>query len=144
MSRDHGGLGEGEEVTVVEQVLGGVAEARAADVGLGHAVGADGGAHGAVDDGDAGFEDFFQRMGVGCGHGLVGSGLAGRVSCASIRIRCCWAGYDPQEGTRAHVLPIRKASRGVVRELRGGSRWNSLQNKNRIPSPSASSGCGMA
>ena len=59
---DHLRLGEGEEVAVVEQVLGRVFEALAADVGFGHAVGADGGAHRSVDDGDAGFEDLFERM----------------------------------------------------------------------------------
>ncbi len=62
------GLGEGEEVAVVEQVLGGVLEALAADVGFRHAVGADGGAHRAVDDGDAGFENLFERMLVSFGH----------------------------------------------------------------------------
>jgi hypothetical protein len=59
---DHVGLGDGEEVAVVEEVFGGVFEALSADVGLGHAVGADGGAHGSVDDGDAGLEDVVERM----------------------------------------------------------------------------------
>ena len=52
---DHLRLGEREEVAVVQQVLFRVLEALAADVGFLHAVGADGGAHRAVDDGDAGF-----------------------------------------------------------------------------------------
>ena len=60
---DHLRLGEREEVAVVEQVLGRVLEALAADVGFRHAVGADGGAHGAVDDGDAVFEDGFEGSG---------------------------------------------------------------------------------
>jgi len=50
---DHLGLREREQIAVVEQVLAGVGEALAADVGLGHPVAADGGAHGAVDDDDA-------------------------------------------------------------------------------------------
>jgi hypothetical protein len=37
-------------------------EARAADVGFLHAVGADGGAHRSIDDGDAALEDLLQRM----------------------------------------------------------------------------------
>ena len=50
---DHLRLREREEVAVVEQVLLRVLEALAADVRLLHAVGADGRAHRAVDDGDA-------------------------------------------------------------------------------------------
>ncbi len=75
---DHLRLGEREEVAVVEQVLGGVLEALAANVGFRHAVGADGGAHGAVDDGDAVFEDRFQGVLV---RGLVMS----TPSCPSAR-----------------------------------------------------------
>lgn len=52
---DHLGLGEREEVTVVEEILFGILEAFSPDVGLFHAIGADGGTHGAVDDGDADF-----------------------------------------------------------------------------------------
>ena len=65
---DHLRLGEREEVAVVEQILGGVLEAIAANIGFGHAVGADGGAHGAVDDGDAVFEDGFEWVGSGPVH----------------------------------------------------------------------------
>ena len=65
---DHLRLGEREEVAVVEQVLVGVLEALAADVGFGHAVGADGGAHRAVDDGDAVLEDLLERMLAGFRH----------------------------------------------------------------------------
>ncbi len=65
---DHRGLRERKEVAVVEEVLGRVLEALAADVGFLHPVGADGGAHGAVDDGDAGGEDLFQRMLWGLDH----------------------------------------------------------------------------
>ena len=57
---DHLRLREREEVAVVEQVLLRVLEALAADVRFLHAVGADGGAHRAVDDGDAVFQDFLQ------------------------------------------------------------------------------------
>ena len=63
---DHLRLREREEVAVVEQVLLRVLEALAAHVRLCHAVGADGGAHGAVDDGDALLEDLFKRMLVLC------------------------------------------------------------------------------
>ena len=59
---DHRRLGQREQVAVVQQVLAGVAEALAADVRLGHAVGADGRAHRAVDDGDALREDLLQRV----------------------------------------------------------------------------------
>jgi len=59
---DHLRLREREKVAIVEQIFGGVLEALAADVGFFHAVGADGGAHGAVDDGDAVFEDLLKRM----------------------------------------------------------------------------------
>ena len=65
---DHGGLGEREQIAVVQEVLGGVLEALSADVGFRHAIGADGGAHGAVDDGDAFVKDRLQRMSVGCAH----------------------------------------------------------------------------
>ena len=65
---DHRRLGEREEVAVVEEVLGGVLEAVRTDIGLGHAVGADGGAHGAVDDGDSVFEDGFEGVGSGPVH----------------------------------------------------------------------------
>ena len=47
------GLGEREDVAVVQQILLRVLEALAANVRLGHPVGADGRAHRAVDDGDA-------------------------------------------------------------------------------------------
>ncbi len=60
---DHFRLGEGEEVAVVQEVFGGVFEAVGTDIGLGHAVGADSGAHGAVDDGDPVFEDGFEGGG---------------------------------------------------------------------------------
>ena len=66
---DHLRLRQGEDVAVVQQVLGGVFEALAADVGFRHAVGADGRAHRSVDDGDSAFEDLFERM-----LGLVGNG----------------------------------------------------------------------
>ena len=59
---DHLRLGERKEVAVVQQVLGGVLEAVCANVRLGHAVGADGGAHGAVDDGNSILEDGLERM----------------------------------------------------------------------------------
>ncbi len=65
---DHLRLCEGEEIAVVEQVLGGVLEAVAADVGLGHAVSANGGAHCTVDDGDSTFQNFLKRVLVGCRH----------------------------------------------------------------------------
>ncbi len=65
---DHLRLGEREEVAVVQQVLGGVLEALAADVRFRHAVGADGGAHRAIDDGDAALENLFQRMWMAFGH----------------------------------------------------------------------------
>ena len=74
---DHVGLGEGEEVAVVEQVFGRVLEALAADVGFLHAVGADGGAHRAIDDGDSILEDLLQRMLLCCLHlGLMILGIA--------------------------------------------------------------------
>ncbi len=84
---DHVRLGEGEEVTVVQQVLGGVFEALAADVGFLHAVGADGRAHRSVDDGDAGFEDLFQRMLLGCLHFYSMSFPLARCVVASIVVR---------------------------------------------------------
>ncbi len=55
---DHVRLGQGEEVSVVQQVFFRVLKAVATDVGFLHAVGADGGAHRSVDDGDSGFQDF--------------------------------------------------------------------------------------
>jgi hypothetical protein len=56
---DHVGLGQREQIAVVEQILLRVFEALAADVRLRHPIGADGGAHGAVDDGDTLCEEFF-------------------------------------------------------------------------------------
>ena len=62
------GCVEREEVAVVQQVLRRVLEALAADVRFRHAVGADGRAHRAVDDGDAAFEDLLKRMLMGFLH----------------------------------------------------------------------------
>ena len=59
---DHLRLRQREQVAVVQQVLVRVLEALAADVGFLHAVGADGRAHRAIDDGDAALEDLLQRM----------------------------------------------------------------------------------
>ena len=61
---DHLRLREREEIAVVQQILLRVLEALAADVGLVHAVGADGRAHRAVDDGDAVLEQLLERMRV--------------------------------------------------------------------------------
>ena len=69
---DHLWLREGEEIAVVEQVLRRVLEALAANVGFRHAVGADGGAHRSIDDGDAALENLLQRMLVSfCHHGSI-------------------------------------------------------------------------
>ena len=56
---NHVRLGQGEEVSVVQQVLFRIFEARASDVRFLHAVGADGGAHGSIDDGDSCLQDLF-------------------------------------------------------------------------------------
>src|SRR3981081_3542026 len=85
---DHLRLRKGEEVAVVQQILGCALEAFAADVGFLHAVGADGRAHRSVDDGDSIFENLFQRMSVGCSHfhlmSLIGCDwLRGSVSRSS-------------------------------------------------------------
>jgi hypothetical protein len=50
-------LGEGEEVAVVEEIFAGIAKAAAADILFFHSVGADGGPHGAVNNGDATLEE---------------------------------------------------------------------------------------
>ena len=50
---NHLRLGEREDVTVVQQILLRIFEAFTTDVGFSHAIGADGRAHRAVDDGDA-------------------------------------------------------------------------------------------
>ena len=62
---DHLRLRQREEIAVVEQILLRVLEALAADVRLRHAVGADGRAHRAVDDGDAFVEQLLERVIVG-------------------------------------------------------------------------------
>ncbi len=59
---DHRRLGQREEIAVVEQILGGVPEAIAADVRLGHPVGANRRAHRAVDDRDAMLKHVLQRV----------------------------------------------------------------------------------
>jgi hypothetical protein len=82
---DHRRLGEGEQIAVVQQVLFRVLEALATDVGLGHPVGADGGAHGAVDDRDPVLEDLLERMLAGGGHLAVMVG-GGRVWTGQYRI----------------------------------------------------------
>ena len=84
---DHLRLREGEEITVVEQVLGRVLEALPANVGFFHAVGADGRAHRSVDDGDAVLEDLFQRMFPGCVHFYSMSFPLARCVVASIVVR---------------------------------------------------------
>jgi len=50
---DHGRLRQGEEIAIVQQVFCRVLEALTANIALLHSVGAQGGAHGAVDDGNA-------------------------------------------------------------------------------------------
>src|SRR5258708_1304636 len=59
---DHLRLREGEEVAVVQQILGCVLEAISANVGFLHAVGADRRAHRSVDNGDSTLDDLFKRM----------------------------------------------------------------------------------
>src|SRR5260370_33684165 len=59
---DHLRLSQGEEITVVQQVLRRVLEALPADVSFCHAVGADRRAHRSIDDGDSTLEDLFKRM----------------------------------------------------------------------------------
>ena len=61
---DHLGLREREEITIVEEILFRVREARASDVRLLHPIGADRGAHGAVDDRDAAAEELLEGMDV--------------------------------------------------------------------------------
>ena len=60
--RQHLLLGEGEEVTVVQEILVGVLEAVAANVLFRHLVLADGGAHGAVEHCHTLFEERGKRM----------------------------------------------------------------------------------
>src|ERR1700733_1374316 len=65
---DHLRLSQGEEVAVVQQVLGRVLETLPANVSFLHAVGADRRAHCSVNDGNSILENLFQRMLVGCSH----------------------------------------------------------------------------
>jgi hypothetical protein len=60
--------GQGEEVAIVQQILGGILEALSADVPLGQAVGADRRAHRPINDGDTALEDLLKRMFGGRGH----------------------------------------------------------------------------
>ncbi len=60
---DHRRLRQREQVAVVQQILAGIPEALAADVRLGHPVGADGRAHGAVDDGNPPGQDILRGDG---------------------------------------------------------------------------------
>ena len=62
---DHFGLGERIEVTIVLEVFLGVFETFAANIGFTKAVGANGGAHGAVDDDDAVAQGTAKEFGVG-------------------------------------------------------------------------------
>jgi hypothetical protein len=50
---DHLRLRQREQVAVVQQILGRVLEALPADIRFRHPVGADGGAHRSINDGDA-------------------------------------------------------------------------------------------
>jgi hypothetical protein len=59
---DHPGLRQGEKVAVVFEVLGRVFESLPADIRLGHAIGAYGGAHRSIDDGDAVVENVLKGM----------------------------------------------------------------------------------
>jgi hypothetical protein len=59
---DHLWLGQHKKIAVVQQPLGRVFKSLAAYIRLRHAVGADGRAHRAVDDGNAVFENLLQRM----------------------------------------------------------------------------------
>src|SRR6202012_1309825 len=65
---NHLWLGQREQIAVVQQILLRIAETFAADVRLRHPVGANGGAHRAIDDGDALFEDPAQGMLRECAH----------------------------------------------------------------------------
>src|ERR1700730_14362597 len=65
---DHIRLSQGEEVTIVQQILRRVLEALPADVSFRHAIGADRRAHRPIDDGDSTLEDLLKRMLVGCSH----------------------------------------------------------------------------
>jgi hypothetical protein len=53
---DELGLCEGEEISAIEHVLAGIPESIGTDVPLRHPVGANGRAHGAIEDGDPFFE----------------------------------------------------------------------------------------
>src|SRR5271155_2134913 len=59
---DHLRLSQGEEISVVQQVLRRVLESLPANISLSHAIGADRRSHRAVDDGDSILEDLFKRM----------------------------------------------------------------------------------
>ena len=130
---DHLRLREREEVAVVQQVLLRVLEALAADVRLGHPVGADGRAHRAVDDGDALSEQLFERVdGIGdrdtvrplC---VSSSACAacGLSAMASTTCRCGFlalaAGDLGRRRRRARRAPSRRAQRRAARS-RGGAR----------------------
>ena len=65
---DHIGLGQREQIAVVEQVFRRILEALPADVRFRHAIGADGGAHRSVNDGDTVLKNLLKRMLVGDSH----------------------------------------------------------------------------
>src|SRR6185437_8266709 len=69
---DHLRLCQGEEVTVVQQILCRILEARSANVGFLHAVGSYRRAHRSIDDGDTAFEDLLKGMLVSCHHFVPG------------------------------------------------------------------------
>src|SRR5947209_11200013 len=68
---DHRRLREREDVSVVQQVLLRILESFSTDVRLGHAVGANGGAHGAIDDGDPLLQGRLEWVFGGSSHSLI-------------------------------------------------------------------------
>src|SRR5689334_13306007 len=59
---DHFGLRQSEQVAVVYKAFLSVFKSLATNVGLGHPIGADRRPHRSINDGDAVFENFFERM----------------------------------------------------------------------------------
>src|SRR5439155_15682484 len=103
---DHLRLSQGEEVTVVQQVLPRVLEAFPADVRFRHAVGADRCAHRSVDDGNSTLEDLFKRMLVGFRHVSLRA-LSVAMSAISARSRRHLAGTAPlSSSARAFALAL--------------------------------------
>jgi hypothetical protein len=115
---DHIRLRQGEEVTVVQQVLSRVFETLPADVSFFHTVGADRRTHRSVDDSNSIFEDGFQRMLLGFRHISLMASMVAMSAIASMPELLCPAFRRPGHAKKSLNSGGRNSSRSRFGRLR--------------------------